>query len=139
MRWVARSMYINENRTQAEIAEALDLSRQTVVRWAKEDKWAEHKAGITMTRDEQIKNLQRQIIEINDSILGREKGQRFATPAEADTILKLTAAVNKLETEAGIHEIVGVGQKFIAWLRGVDFEKTKEFVRLFDTFIQSQL
>lgn len=139
MRWVARSMYINENRTQAEIAEALDLSRQTVVRWAKEDKWAEHKAGITMTRDEQIKNLQRQIIEINDSILGREKGQRFATPAEADTILKLTAAVNKLETEAGIHEIVGVGQKFITWLRGVDFEKTKEFVRLFDTFIQSQL
>lgn len=139
IRWVARSMYINEHRTQAEIAEAFGLSRQTVVRWSKEDKWAEYKASITMTRDEQIKNWQRQIIEINQGIMDRQKGQRFATPGEADTILKLTTAINKLETEAGIHEIVGVGQRFIAWLRAVDFDKTKEFVRLFDAFIQSQL
>ena len=83
-RW-ALSMYLNENRTQAEIAEACGVSRQTVIRWAKADKWDEHKASLTMTREEQIKNLQRQIMEINNVILGREQGQRFATPKEASS------------------------------------------------------
>ena len=139
MRQWAMSMYMNENRTQAEIAEACGVSRQTIIRWAKSDKWDEHKASLTMTREEQIKNLQRQIMEINNGILGREQGKRFATPKEADTIAKLTAAINKIETELGIHEIVSTAQRFIAWLRPVDLELTKTFTRLFDKFIKSLL
>lgn len=135
-RW-ALTMYLNENRTQAEIAEACGVSRQTVIRWAKADKWDEHKASLTMTREEQIKNLQRQIVEINNNIIGRDKGERFATPKEADTIAKLTTSINKLETELGIHEIVSTAQRFIAWLRPVDLELTKTFTRLFDKFIKS--
>lgn len=135
-RW-ALTMYLNENRTQAEIAEACGVSRQTIIRWSKADKWDEHKVSLTMTREEQIKNLQRQIAEINNGILDREAGKRFATPKEADTIAKLTTSINKLETETGIHEIVGVAQRFIAWLRPVDLELTKTFTRLFDKFIKS--
>lgn len=135
-RW-ALTMYLNENRTQAEIAEACGVSRQTIIRWSKADKWDEHKVSLTMTREEQIKNLQRQIAEINNGILDREAGKRFATPKEADTIVKLTTSINKLETEIGIHEIVGVAQRFIAWLRPVDLELTKIFTRLFDKFIKS--
>lgn len=135
-RW-ALTMYLNENRTQAEIAEACGVSRQTIIRWSKADKWDEHKVSLTMTREEQIKNLQRQIAEINNGILDREAGQRFATPKEADTIAKLTTSINKLETETGIHEIVGVAQRFIAWLRPVDLELTKTFTRLFDKFLKS--
>lgn len=137
MRQWALSMYLNESRTQAEIAEACGVSRQTIIRWAKADKWDEHKASLTMTREEQIKNLQRQIMEINNGILDREQGKRFATPKEADTIAKLTTAINKLETELGIHEIVSTAQRFIAWLRPVDLELTKTFTRLFDKFIKS--
>lgn len=137
MRQWAMSMYLNENRTQVEIAEACGVSRQTIIRWAKADKWDEHKASLTMTREEQIKNLQRQIMEINNGILLREQGKRFATPKEADTIAKLTTAINKLETELGIHEIVSTAQRFIAWLRPVDLELTKTFTRLFDKFIKS--
>ncbi len=137
MRQWAMSMYLNENRTQAEIAEACGVSRQTIIRWAKADKWDEHKASLTMTREEQIKNLQRQIMEINNGILGREQGKRFASPKEADTIAKLTTAINKLETALGIHEIVSTAQRFIAWLRPVALELTKTFTRLFDKFIKS--
>lgn len=130
-------MYLNESRTQAEIAEACGVSRQTIIRWAKADKWDEHKASLTMTREEQIKSLQRQIVEINNNILLREPGSRYATPKEADTIAKLTTSINKLETELGIHEIVSTAQRFIAWLRPVDLELTKSFTRLFDKFIKS--
>lgn len=70
----AMSMYIYENRTQEEIADAVGVSRQTIIRWAKADKWNEHKASLTMTRENQIKNLQQQIVEINNNILQREEG-----------------------------------------------------------------
>ena len=133
----ARSLYLTENRSQAEFAEACGVSRQTVIRWAKADKWDEHKASLTMTREEQIKNLQRQIMEINNVILGREQGQRFATPKEAAAIAKLTNAIGKLETELGIHEAGSTAQRFVAWLRPVDPALTKTFAGLFDKFLKS--
>lgn len=135
----ARSMYIHENRTQQEIADAVGVSRQTVIRWAKADKWDEMKVSITMSREEQVKNLQHQLIEINRVISKRPDGQRFANPREADTICKLTDAINKLENDVGIHDVVSVGGKFIAWLRPIDLEQTKTFVALFDKFIKSLL
>ena len=88
-------------------------------------------------RQEQIKNLQRQIMEINNVILGREQGKRFATPKEADAIAKLTNAISKLETELGIHEAVSTAQRFVAWLRPVDPALTKTFAALFDKFLKS--
>lgn len=137
----ARSMYIYENRTQQEIAEAIGVSRQTVIRWAKADKWDEYKVSMTMTREEQIKNLQRQLSEINRCISERneEAGPRYATAREADIICKLTDAINKLENDVGIHDVVSVANRFISWLRPVDLELTKTFAGAFDKFIKSLL
>ena len=147
----ARTLYLRENLTQAEIAERVGVSRQTInaiekgdsrqtiIRWMAAEKWDELKASISMTAEEQIRNLHRQIIEINTTILNRETGERYANAKEADTIVKLTTAINKLQTEAGIHEIVGVGASFIDFLRPVDLEKAKEFTRLFDAFIKAKM
>ena len=135
----ARTLYLRENLTQAEIAERVGVSRQTVIRWVGAEKWDELKASISMTAEEQIRNLQRQVIEINSSILNRESGNRYANAKEADTIVKLTTAINKLQTEAGIHEIVGVGAAFVDFMRPIDLEKAQEFTRLFDAFIKAKM
>ncbi|WP_417172659.1 DUF1804 family protein [Alistipes putredinis] len=135
----ARTLYLRENLTQAEIAERVGVSRQTVIRWVGTEKWDELKASISMTAEEQIRNLQRQVIEINNSILNRESGNRYANAKEADTIVKLTTAINKLQTEAGIHEIVGVGAAFVDFMRPIDLEKAQEFTRLFDAFIKAKM
>lgn len=135
----ARTLYLRENLTQAEIAERVGVSRQTVIRWVGAEKWDELKASISMTAEEQIRNLQRQVIEINNSILNRESGNRYANAKEADMIVKLTTAINKLQTEAGIHEIVGVGAAFVDFMRPIDLEKAQEFTRLFDAFIKAKM
>ena len=117
----------------------MGVSRQTVIRWVGAEKWDELKASISMTAEEQIRNLQRQVIEINNSILNRESGNRYANAKEADTIVKLTTAINKLQTEAGIHEIVGVGAAFVDFMRPIALEKAQEFTRLFDAFIKAKM
>ena len=140
LQW-AKSMYLYENRTQQEIADTVGVSRQTVIRWIQKGKWDELKVSMTMTREEQIKNLQRQLSEINNTIRDRkpEDGPRYATAKEADIICKLTDAINKLENDVGIHDVVSVGNRFIQWLRPVDPDLTKTFVGAFDKFIKSLL
>ncbi|MCC8095703.1 MAG: helix-turn-helix domain-containing protein [Tannerellaceae bacterium] len=135
----AAILFLKEQLTQAEIAEKVGVSRQTINKWVKAEKWEERLAGISMTKEEQIKNLYRQITEINDKIKGREKGERHATTAEADTINKLSSAIKKMEEDIGIADIVSVSIRFLEWIRRSDHEKAKEFTHLFDLFIKDSL
>ena len=135
----ARTLYLRENLTQAEIAARVGVSRVTVNRWSQTGKWEEQKAGMTITREQQIANLYRQVAEINRAIAGREEGNRFANSKEADILGKLSASIRKMETEAGISDIISVLTKFINWIRPVDLEKAKEILRLADAFIKDML
>lgn len=135
----AGMLYIKDNLTQQEIAEKVGVSRQTIARWAKEEKWEELKVGITMSREQQIANLHRQVAEINKVISARGEGQRYANAAEADTINKLSTAIKKLEADVGISDIISVGMKFINWLRPFDLDRSKEFLKLWDAFIKDSL
>lgn len=136
--WAAM-LYLKENHTQVEIAEKVGVSKVTINKWVKGEKWEERKAGITLTREEQIKNLYRQVAEINEVISGREKGKRFATTAEADTLVKLSGAIKKMETETGIADMISVATRFIEFLRTIDLDKAKDIARLFDVFIRQNL
>ena len=77
----ARMLYLKENLTQQEIAERVGVSRQTLSRWMGAGKWEEMKTGLTLTREQQIGELHRQVAEINRVIREREPGKRFATPS----------------------------------------------------------
>lgn len=136
---LARVLFCKENLTMQEVAEKVGVSRQTVSKWTKEDKWEEQKVGVTLTKEEQIKNLYRQVAELNRTILEREEGTRFATIAEADTIAKLSAAIKKMEGESGIADIISVGIKFIEWVRKADVSRAKEFAEWWDLFVKDQL
>lgn len=135
----AGMLYLKDNLTQQEIAEKVGVSRQTIARWAKEDKWEELKVGITMSREQQIAGLHRQIAEINKVVTSRPEGQCFTNAAEADTINKLTSAIKKLETDVGISDIISVGMKFVNWLRPYDLDRSKEYLKLWDAFIKDSL
>lgn len=132
-------LYLKENMTQAEIAEKVGVSRITINKWVKAEKWEEHKTGITLTREWQISNLYRQVEELNKTINSRPKGLRYASSQEADTIVKISGAIKKMETECGISDIISVFCNFLEWLRAIDLEKTKEISRLYDAYIKDKL
>lgn len=95
--------------------------------------------GVTLSREQQISNLHRQVMELNNVILSRPEGERYATAPEADTLGKLAAAIKKMETDVGIADLVSVGIRFIEWIRPIDLDKAKEVTILWDKFIKDQL
>lgn len=135
----AQTLYLRENLTQLEIAERVGVSRVTVSKWVRDGKWEEQKAGITLTRQEQVANLYRQVAEINRTIATRHEGERFPNSKEADILGKLSAAIRNMEQETGIADVISVLTAFIEWLRPLDLDKAKELTRLADAFIKDRL
>ena len=135
----AQTLYLRENLTQLEIAERVGVSRVTVSKWVRNGKWEEQKAGITLTRQEQVANLYRQVAEINRTIATRHEGERFPNSKEADILGKLSAAIRNMEQETGIADIISVLTAFIEWLRPLDLDKAKEITRLADAFVKDKL
>lgn len=135
----AQTLYLRENLTQLEIAERVGVSRVTVSKWVRDGKWEEQKAGITLTRQEQVANLYRQVAEINRTIATRHEGERFPNSKEADILGKLSAAIRNMEQKTGIADVISVLTAFIEWLRPLDLDKAKELTRLADAFIKDRL
>ena len=135
----AQTLYLKENLTQIEIAERVGVSKVTMCKWVSAGKWEQQKAGVTVTREAQIANLYRQVAEINRAIDNKPEGERYADSKQADVLSKLSGAIKKMETEAGIADIISVLTKFIDWLRSVDLEKAKDLTRLADAYIHDRL
>lgn len=135
---IAKSLYLDGNYTQEEIADKVGTTRQTVSRWVKAENWEEIKASVTITPAQIIAQWNRQIIEINKKINARADGERFATIQEADAIAKLAGAIKKLEADIGVPDCVSVAMRFLSWLRPLDIEAAKQFNNLFDAFIKDQ-
>ncbi len=135
---LAKLLFIHETLTQKEIAARIGVSEVTASKWAKADNWDQLRVSITITKEEQLKNLYRQLSEINKAISERDD-RKYATTAEADTISKLANAIDKMETDIGVSDIISVGKKFITWMRKFDLKKAQEFTPLFDAFIKDNL
>ena len=63
-------LYLKEHLTQAEVAERVGVSKQTLCKWVKTEKWEELKASVSLTREEQLANLYRQVAETCSCRLG---------------------------------------------------------------------
>ena len=135
---IAKSLFLDGNYTQEEIADKVGTTRQTVSRWVKAENWDTLKASVSITPAQIIAQWNRQIIEVNNAIAAREEGQRYATPAEADALAKLAGAINKLQSDIGVSDCVSVAMRFLSWLRPLDIEAAKQFNTLFDAFIKDQ-
>ena len=110
----AKTLYLKENLTQQEIAERVGVSRITVNNWIGKNGWEMLKTSITITREEQLKSLYRQLAELNN-------------------------AIKKMETEVGLSDIISVFSDLLKWLRASDPTQAKEVTPLLDAFVKSKV
>ena len=135
----AKLLYTKENLTQKEIAERVGTSIVSVNNWKKKDNWDALKQSMLVTRENQLRMLYMQLDELTTHINNKEMGSRFADSKQADTIMKLTASIRTLETDASIADIVEVAKRLINWLKAINPVQAREVAQLFDDFIKDAL
>ncbi len=134
----AKLLYTVEGVTvQKELAERVGVSKQTINKWVNEENWESLRASVIITKEQELKRLYMQLVELNDAIMDREKGSRFANSKEADVLVKLTAAVKQLETDTSVADTIEVLKNFINHVRQEDYVKAKELTALADIFIKT--
>ena len=134
----AKLLFIHEQLNQKEIAARIKVSEVTISKWANADNWDGLRVSITITKEEQLKNLYRQLAEMNRAIAERDD-KKYASSSEADAISKLATAIDKMESDVGIADIVSVAKKFLTWLRKFDLVKAQDMTPLFDAFVKDNL
>lgn len=133
----AKSLYITGGLTQKEIAERVSVTEKTLAKWIKEGKWDNLKKSLLTTKQNQLSFLYDQLDFLNTDISKREF--KVAVGKEADTIIKITAAINRLETETSIGDTVEVARNFIEFVRPQDLELAKTITNFFDVFITAKM
>jgi len=133
----AKSLYIGGGISQKEIAARVGVTEKTLANWIKIGKWESLKKSLLTTKQAQLSFLYDQLDYLNTAIAERE--YKVAAGKEADVIIKLTAAINRLETETSIGDTVEVARHFIEFVRPQDLELAKTITNLFDVFITAKM
>lgn len=134
----AKLLYTVEGVTvQKELAERVGVSTVTMNKWFKEENWDTLRASVIITKEEELKRMYQQVVELNDFIMMKEEGTRFANSKEADVMVKITSAIRQLETDTSVADTIEAIKNFINHIRQDDYEKAKEVTALADIFIKS--
>lgn len=136
---IARQLYVKGDMTQIVIAEKVGVSKVTINKWIKGENWDKEKISLASTRQEQLGKLYKQLAAINEAIEKRPEGQRYATPAEADTIGKLSKSVEKFEKETSMKDTITVITEILDWLRPQNLKQSQELSNILDLYIKSKL
>lgn len=132
----AQILFTKEGISQREIAQKTGVSEKTIGDWKEKYGWEKMRKSLLVTKEEQIRRL----YDIIDGLtqLINESDTKGDTK-KANMLIQYTAALNNLETETSLAQIIDVGQKFLNFIRRDDLAKAKEITALFDAFIQSQI
>jgi DNA-binding XRE family transcriptional regulator len=133
----AQMLYTSTDFTQKEIALKVGVSERSMSKWVNDGQWDKLRKSLLTTKAEQMRFLYDQLSELNKHI--RDKEQKFANSKEADSILKITAAIKNLETETSVGQIIEVATQFIRFVQSDSIEKAQDVTGLFDLFIKERL
>lgn len=136
----AYTLYTKENMIiQKQLALKVGVSENTISRWVRDENWEKYRNNMLLTREEQMQNLLQELVELNESILRKPSGSRYADSKEADVRRKIIKDIKDLETKANLSEIIQVSTRFTKWLSAFNLDKAKEVSDLLNSFIKENM
>ncbi len=140
---LARTLYM-AGKEQQEIADQIDVSRQTLSRWCTQDGWKEQRAAKAVTRPELVNKLlltiDRLITQVNES------EDPDAMAGLGDKLAKMSSVIGKLDKKANVVDAIEVFMAFDKWLQyraQTDETITPELLKTFhyyqDLFINEKM
>jgi transposase-like protein len=129
-RSIAERLYINDGMTAKAIAEQLDITEQTMVRWKKgregEKTWDDRRAEV-LSAPHKIKEL------VLQELLNRANGEKGTI--DADAIIKLANAVEKLDKKVSVPMVISVFKEFDSFMAEHNPKLAIEFVKWHKAFV----
>lgn len=131
---LARTLYM-AGKEQAEIADQIDISRQTISKWAQQEGWREQRAATAVTRPELVNKLLHSIdtliTEVNAS------GDVAQIAGLGDKLAKMSAVIEKLDKKANVVDAIEVFMAFSKWMQfraQTDKNITPELLKTFNYY-----
>lgn len=135
-RQIARTLFVQGGMTQKEIASKLEVTEQTISRWAKKDHWDELKKNVMSGKQEILRSLYTELQKLQTII---EEDGGVADSKQADIRRKLITDIRQLETRYSVSQTVQVGMDFCEFLKEIDFELAGKISQYFQAFIDEQI
>lgn len=120
---------------QVEIAQRVDVSRNTVSKWCTEGHWKEARAAKSVTRPELVNKLLLTIDQLIEQV--RESEDPVLMASLGDKLAKLSSVIEKLDKKANLVDAVEVFMAFSRWLEmraKTDTRVSPEFIKALNEF-----
>ena len=112
-RELAKMLYVGGSE-EADIAERVGVSRQSVSAWINKNGWKELRAARSITRPELVNKL---LVTINNLIEDVNTGDDpTSVSGLADKLVKLSSVIERLDKKANIVQTVDVFMAFSDWV-----------------------
>lgn len=140
---LARTLYM-AGKEQNEIAEQIEVSRQTLSRWVSEGKWKESRAASSITRPELVNKLLITIDKLISQVNESDDPEKMA--GLGDKLAKMSSVIEKLDKKANVVDAIEVFMAFSKWMQyraQTDTNITPELLKTFnyyqDLFISEKM
>jgi predicted transcriptional regulator len=118
-------LYMETDLSQKEIADQLDTTEATVSKWANADNWKQKKAVDALSPDKLVREFYNQAFDIMEKA---KKDNRPVNSSEADSLVKLAAAIDKLDRKVSPSIVTAAFMRFNNWVRVQDLELVKKMM-----------
>jgi hypothetical protein len=111
---LARTLYM-AGKDQNEIADQIDISRQTLSKWANQEGWKEQRAATSVTRPELVNKLLHSIDTLITDV--NASGDAAKIAGLGDKLAKMSAVIEKLDKKANVVDAIEVFMAFSKWMQ----------------------
>lgn len=129
-------LYLTDQYDQKDIAVKVGVNKNTISKWVIGDKWDHLKKSMLTTKTEQLRHLYDILSRISKKL---NDDDSIGDSKIADMYVKYTAAINNLETDTSIGQIMEVFRMYTNWLQNVDPVFALSVLNHCDAFIKEKL
>lgn len=132
-------MLFLEGHTQKAIAAKVGVTEKTIGRWVHDNDW-EHLLRFEQNNHKRtLSNLYGYLSVLQKAINERPEEQRYPTPPEADTLMKVTAAINRLKEETTLHDVSVIGKEFTLFVQQQSPADANVVATWYDRFVKYKI
>ena len=132
----AELLYMQNQLTQKEIAEKVGVAEKTISGWKEKYVWEQLRKSLLTSKADLVRFLYNVLDKLRQNI---EAGDGIGDSKQADQVIKYTAAIKNLETDASIGDLMEAGMQFHKYMQVVDPGKALEFLNNYDGFIKEKI